>query len=334
MELGFKLFEREMAKLSIIIPVYNVEDYITECVESVLNQTFCDIEIILVDDGSTDRSGLICDNFATEDKRIKVIHKKNGGLSSARNCGIEEAQGDYLTFIDGDDIIVGKETIGNLMSCLEANNDIDIIQYDVIHKYLSQMAHKRSYPFTTYKNKESILEAYMKQNIHVSCCDKIFKKKIFKDIRFPLGQISEDIAIIPQIVENTCNLMTSEIGYYGYRYREGSISNDVLPYKKICSILESYHKYLSYAMKYSKLMPLAIQMHADCVWGYSSIIRCRYPDHVNIFCNQVKIIKVPLYRWILFINHYSLTSIIRTFIVCVLGVKWAFSFQRLLSRNR
>ena len=116
-----------MEKVSIIVPVYNVEQYLEECVESIIHQTYTNIEIILIDDGSTDRSGTICDLCSTKDERIKVIHKDNGGISSARNCGINVAQGKYLIFVDSDDYWCDNDIL-TVLSDLAENNSLDLIR--------------------------------------------------------------------------------------------------------------------------------------------------------------------------------------------------------------
>ena len=133
--------------LSIIVPVYNVELYIAECIDSILAQTFKDWELILVDDGSKDNSGKICDEYAQKDSRIKVIHKKNEGLSSSRNTGLDNISGKFVTFVDSDDVILGEDTLQKLIDIFVDDQELDILQYDVIHKWQSTEEHKRTYPF-------------------------------------------------------------------------------------------------------------------------------------------------------------------------------------------
>lgn len=320
-------------KLSIIIPVYNVEKYIIECIDSVLFQTYKDWELILVDDGSTDNSGKICDEYALKDNRIKVIHKENGGLSSARNAGLDIVKGEYITFIDSDDVLLNDDIFDKIIDIFNNDNSIDIVQYDVIHKWKSTEEHQREYPFKTYCNKQDILEGYLTENIHVSCCDKVFKTEIFKDIRFPLGQISEDIAIIPKIVEKTNKLQVSEIGYYGYRYRDGSISNSALPYKKICSILDSYYKYLSYAYNYKDLKTLVIKNYICTMWNYSAMVRRYYSNNIYQFYNNNFFIRITFIEWHKWTKNLPYILKVKTFIGCILGPKYIFKFQTIFTRD-
>lgn len=322
-----------LPKLSIIIPVYNVADYVSECVDSILSQSLKQVEIILVDDGSTDTSGFLCDQYAQRFPNIRVIHKKNGGLSSARNAGLDIQKGEYITFVDSDDVIVGTDTFMRVMACFQEDQNLDVVQYDVIHQYLSDEAHKRNYPFKTYKNKEAILEGYLRGHIHVSCCDKVFRSEVFSDIRFPIGEISEDIAVIPSIIKNVNRLKTANIGYYGYRYREGSISTATLPYGNICSILRSYYAYLNYAILYKRLQTLAVSLFANLMWDYVSLIRQKYPEQEKEFCDMVDNIPLSFGKWCSLTWRLTPPQGVKVYVVCVLGIRWVFAVQRFLTRS-
>ena len=117
-------------KISIISPVYNVEDYLKDCVESILNQTYKNIELILIDDGSTDNSGKICDEYASKDNRVKIVHKKNGGLSSARNAGLDIATGDYIFFVDSDDFLYKNSVIEKIIKATNGGTkDLILLPY-------------------------------------------------------------------------------------------------------------------------------------------------------------------------------------------------------------
>ena len=134
--------------ISVIIPVYNVENYLEECIESILRQSYMDLEIILVDDESTDNSGNICDLYSKKDNRIKVIHKKNGGLSSARNVGLKIAKGDYISFVDSDDFLSDKNVYSEMLEIIEKEKS-DLVHGDAI-KYYSE--YKKGY-FNNLKNR-------------------------------------------------------------------------------------------------------------------------------------------------------------------------------------
>ena len=218
-------------KISIIVPVYNVEKYITECIDSILAQTHKDWELILVDDGSIDNSGKICDEYAIKDSRIKVIHKENGGLSSARNAGLDVAKGEYITFSDSDDFI-SFDTIEENIKIFKSNSNIDIVQYPVYYKYGSKDVYRNNIPMQIIKGEKELWEFYFKFGCYI-VCDKIYKRYIFNNIRFPIGLFFEDTYIIPDIFKIANEMFISTKGCYYYRYREGSIINRPITYKYI-----------------------------------------------------------------------------------------------------
>ena len=178
--------------VSIIIPVYNVEKYIERMLATIVKQTYKSLEIILVDDGSTDSCGKICDEWAKKDNRIVVIHKKNGGLSSARNVGINIARGEYLFFCDSDDYI-SKNCVEYLYNTI-CNNQADIVVGNYIETSLDNQG------FNIYKvdehvlsGKQAIKEIYGKNNVQmVTAWGKIYKASLFDNIRYPVGLLHED----------------------------------------------------------------------------------------------------------------------------------------------
>lgn len=202
-------------KLSIVIPVYRTEDTLDRCVESVLRQDHPDMEVILVDDGSPDRCPAYCDDWAAKDRRIRVVHKVNGGLSDARNAGIGIATGDYVTFVDSDDYLAG-DTYGPLMQRLEQQPDIDILEYPVYVHYGSPRQHLTDFlPGTTYHDMETYwLDGRAYQ--HTYACNKIFRKSLFEEVRFPVGRVFEDAQTLPRLLEKTTTVVTCSQGLYYY----------------------------------------------------------------------------------------------------------------------
>lgn len=213
--------------ISIIIPVYNVERYLEECIISVVNQTFSDLEIILVDDGSKDNSPLICDNWAKKDSRIKVVHKNNGGLSSARNAGLDVATGDYIGFVDSDDII-DKDMYQNLF--LAINNDKSIGMSSCMIKafYDNYLQDSHDYK-TSWKVSETRIiesskfaELLLPTTRNFTVCSKLFKHNVIKDVRFEEGILNEDSVFIFELSKRVeeQNVSLVEIPFYGYYYRQ------------------------------------------------------------------------------------------------------------------
>ena len=165
-------------KLTIIIPVYNVEATLERCIESVVHQDFNDYELILVDDGSPDSSPAICDKWAVKDQRIHVIHKENGGLSDARNAGLDIAQGDYITFIDSDDFI-DPHTYTPLMSYLADHPETDILEYPAVLFYNSEKQEDLRFPNQTVYHDMEDYWYHEKAYEHSYAWNKLYRKSLF-----------------------------------------------------------------------------------------------------------------------------------------------------------
>ncbi len=201
-------------KLSIIIPVYRVEQQLERCIESILNQTFTDYELILIDDGSPDQCPKMCDEYALKDSRIRVKHQKNGGLSHARNTGLAMARGEYVTFIDSDDFI-GNNTLSILMSRLSAHPDYDMLEYPVRWHYGSEDEKLLRFGVQEYHN----MEAYWlncKAYTHAYVWNKIFIRRLFDGIQFPVGRLYEDVDTLPRLLKRCQLVATTEEGIYYY----------------------------------------------------------------------------------------------------------------------
>lgn len=212
--------------ISIIIPVYKVEKYLEKCIESVLKQTYTNLQIILVDDGSPDNCGKICDEYAKKDSRIEVIHKINGGLSDARNVGINRANGRYIGFVDSDDYIKEDmyEKLINLIK--EYDADISICNlYDVIDG--NECIRNKENGIREYSRIDILKEILLDKNIQSYAWNKLYKKELFDEIKYPIGKKYEDIGTTFYLFEK-CNkiVVTSEPEYY-YLKRADSLVNNV-----------------------------------------------------------------------------------------------------------
>ena len=214
--------------ISVIVPVYNVENYLVRCVDSILRQTYENLEIILVDDGSRDSSGSLCDELARKDTRIQVIHKENGGLSSARNAGIDIARGEYLAFVDSDDYIT-EDAVAQLYSLAEAEN-VKLVcagRYDVdgaTGEKTVGLCHKQKETVTSQMFLDRLLRW---DNCDSSACDKLFHRELFREHRFPLGRRSEDVAVMYRIIHQAGMVALLDKPLYHYYHRPGSISTTV-----------------------------------------------------------------------------------------------------------
>lgn len=207
--------------LSIIIPIYNVESTLRRCIDSVLAQGINDCEILLIDDGSTDNSPNIADDYANKYNNIYCYHKTNGGLSDARNYGIERAKGLYLTFVDSDDE-VAPFTYAPLMRILATNKRYDIIEYPVLQnpgRHNQTLFNPGSHEFS-----DALDWLAYKGSEHCWMCNKIFKTSIFDDLRFPKGKKFEDILAHISIIKKKPFIATTEQGMYVYHYNENGIA--------------------------------------------------------------------------------------------------------------
>lgn len=217
--------------ISIIVPIYNMEKYIDRCVESLINQTYSDIEIILVDDGSKDASGERCDYYAEKDTRIKVIHQKNRGISGARNRGIECAAGEWLLFVDSDDYVEPRFVECLYREAMSAEVDIAMCNY-VCRTQEGRITARNSYsfvpgiPFLSNMDALLLFENEKYGTFFDVVWNKIYRKSLFIDVRFPEGiSLVEDISILPDLYYKAKKISVLSDKLYNYVYREGSLSN-------------------------------------------------------------------------------------------------------------
>lgn len=211
-----------MIELSIIIPVYNVDQYLRDCFGSLLNQDFRNIELIVVDDGSTDSSLNICNEYAVKDKRVVVVHKENGGVSSARNMALKLVRGKYITFVDPDDFIASDSYLENI-NYLQTHPDVDCVQFPYCHYYSSTNIDYHYLDAMLIEGKHDLFKNWWAGSIiSFSLCHKIFRRKIFYDINFKEGHVSEDTLLIPRLCSLISSLYISPRGMYYYRQRINS----------------------------------------------------------------------------------------------------------------
>lgn len=219
--------------ISVIVPVYNVEQYLEACVKSIREQSYKNLEIILVDDGSTDYSGGLCDRLALLDQRIRVIHKKNEGLASARNAGIDIASGQYLGFVDSDDWIE-INMYRDLMVGINRNR-CPIACCGRVLCY-GEKYRKKVYTLDklqVWESKEIIARLLTWDYIDSSACDKLFEKKLFDDIRFPEGRLHEDLFVMHKILDRAKKVVHIGMEKYYYRQRVGGLTRNAYSHKKM-----------------------------------------------------------------------------------------------------
>lgn len=213
--------------ISVVVPVYNVEPYLERCVRSITEQSYKKMEILLVDDGSTDGSGALCDRLAEADGRIKVIHKANGGASSARNAGLAKARGEWIGFVDSDDYIE-NEMYAEMVEAIQ--DKVDIICCGTAIIYPDNMKRKPyvygKMPEKTFMEKQDALrELFLLQNLNFSVCDKLFRRHLFEGLTFPLGKTCEDLPVTYELVKKSRGVINIGKVKYFYFYRESSASH-------------------------------------------------------------------------------------------------------------
>ena len=227
-------------KISIIVPVYNVEAYLEKCVESILKQTYTNLEILLVNDGSTDKSGELCDKLALRDHRIRVIHKENGGLSDARNRGIDEASSNLIGFIDSDDYIDEDmyETLYRQMVASKA--DLSMCgHYDVYHQIPEkQVAEIKTWELMPEEAIKMVMEAKI---LSVTAVNKLYKKALFEQLRFRIGKIAEDAFIMVDLIHQCSKIVATNEKKYNYVHRENSITTQKFSLKFL-NVIEAYEQ--------------------------------------------------------------------------------------------
>ena len=215
-----------MAKISIVVPVYKVEKYIERCINSILNQTFTNFELILVNDGSPDRCGAICNDYSKRDKRIKVIHKKNEGLSAARNAGIKVATGEYIAFVDSDDFINKNMYKVLYENAIKYDADISMCQFKYIYPndVIDESLEFYSGEVLIYNNIQALEMLYKEKRLQfIVAWNKLYKKKLFCDISYDYGRTHEDEFIIHKLLYKSNRITFSLEEMYYYLQREGSI---------------------------------------------------------------------------------------------------------------
>lgn len=234
--------------ISVIVPVYNVEQYLDQCLESIVSQTYPRLEILVVDDGSTDGSGDMCDRWAERDSRICVTHQPNGGLSAARNTALDRMSGEHVIMVDSDDVL-HPDAAACLLSAME-RHQADIVVGD--HVIVDEKATPQ-WPDTVatdpdgdraYSQSEALLAIFYQQGLTHSAWARIYRASLFDGIRYPVGQLYEDLAVIYPLLKKCDKVVKIPQVVYGYRQRESSILGHFSPKRadilNICEGLERH----------------------------------------------------------------------------------------------
>ena len=239
--------------ISIIVPVFKVEKYINKCINSIISQTYRNLEIILVDDGSPDNCGKICDEYTNIDERIKVIHQKNMGLSAARNNGIKIAKGDYIGFVDSDDYIE-KTMFEDLYNALIDNvADISICNFYIVQSNTTEKRVRNKERDKKYNKIEILKEILLDRDVQSYAWNKLYKKELFKNVEYPVGKKYEDIGTTFYLFEKCNNIQVIGKPEYNYLNRNDSIVFNVNEQTIIDYVDIIVERYLYVDKKYREL---------------------------------------------------------------------------------
>lgn len=233
--------------VSVIVPVYKVEKYLSKCLESILKQTYYNLQIILVDDGSPDRCGAICDNYAKRDQRIEVIHKENGGLASVRNTGLKAARGEWIAWVDSDDWIERDMIEYLIKGALQNKADIAICgRYEVYENSRYIFGVNKIMLLTPEEALQMLLDVKNRE-IENFVCDKLWRKSLFDGIKFPEGKTFEDFAVTFRLLERANAIVCLPDAKYNYFQREGSIMRNI-------SITNQINRYDAAKVRYDEMI--------------------------------------------------------------------------------
>ena len=239
-------------KISIIVPVYKVEQYLNRCMESLVNQTYKNIEIILVDDGSPDNCPQLCEDYAKQDSRIKVIHKENGGLSDARNVALDNITGEYVTFVDSDDWVETDFIETLYTNARREKADISIIGYTLVWDNGGKKRITQDDEYYVFDTETAIRELLKQRKFSCMVCQKLYKKKIFDAVRFPVGKLYEDVAVSLPTFLMAEKVVVSGKSRYNYYQRSDSIVNSKFDKRKLY-FLDCCQEIITYSdMHYKK----------------------------------------------------------------------------------
>lgn len=291
--------------LTVIVPVYNAEKYLNKCVSSILNQTYENIEVILVNDGSSDSSPSICDQFALVDKRVKVIHKQNEGPSAARETGFKIAKGEYIAFVDADDYI-DKNMYLRLVDVAESEQ-ADIVQCGY------SLVKEDGVVIKIHEMKEQLVEGnyncaffYARQkNVTNYLCNKIFKRNLFYNVKFPYLFAGEDACILTQLFGNANKVITIPTTYYYYVMTEGSLCRKPFSIKRLDSIKAGIFMYNYYSSRFPELANFsALYICSYAAQSYCLVSSTNWPNKRTLQ-EQIKLTFNKYYSYKI-LNRYRL----------------------------
>jgi len=290
--------------VSVIVPIYNVQKYLDKCIQSIINQTYTNIEIILVDDGSSDECGHMCDQYANKDERIKVIHKKNGGLSDARNYGIICATGKYIAFIDSDDFI--HQRYVEILTELAVKNQADIVVGDFASFQDADYCHDKIINEKDILQSQTLTSKYLydsnfiqqKRTIFTVAWGKIYAKRLWQGIEYPVGKLHEDTFTTYKLMEKALKVVYLQEPIYYWRKRMDSITNGRWTFSHLDQI-EAFGEQLEYYHRMGKQRYVEIVLESyfeSFFWCYNRMVE----NHTDL--SRLEVYLKCMKKYIRYIN--------------------------------
>lgn len=270
---------KNQPKISVIIPVFNTSKFLNKCVNSVLKQTYKNLEVVLIDDGSTDNSGILCDDFAKADKRVVTIHKQNGGLSSARNVGLDTATGEFIAFVDSDDFVEPTMIEVLLNNIIKAGSDISICSFAMETETGKPYADTPPLKNETFSKSEALaLLNEPRQDRFTVAWNKLYRKRLFDNLRYPEGKIHEDQWLAHKLFFKAGKVSTITDKLYHYVVHEGSImqsSNPIKHFDDIDALFDRIEFYKTNNLKelitgVFKTMSELFAFYREKIWAYEN----------------------------------------------------------------
>lgn len=315
--------------ITIIIPVYNVEKYLDRCVESVLRQTYSNLEIILVDDGSPDKCPEMCDEYAKVDKRVKVIHKENGGLSDARNVGLCVAKGKYVSFVDSDDWIPINSIEVLYANLVETNSDISSGVLLEVFQYENESQFKNNY--VKYETEESLKNLCLLHGLSNSASGKLYDIKLFENIKYPVSKLYEDLGTTYKVFAKTKNVVVSDMIVYFYFQNQDSIVHKKYSSKRLDAFAFAQEQESFIAKNYPKLKQFArYRTFYECLSILNDMpFNCTDKKNIKNYIKKYRksVLKIPeLYKKQRILCYASFGG--------QLGIKLAFKIKTYLKKKK
>lgn len=277
--------------ISVIVPVYNVEKYLARCADSILAQTYRNLEVILVNDGSTDSSGEMCDAYAAKDARVRTVHKGNGGLSDARNAGAQAAQGEYYAFVDSDDWIAA-DYIAYLYDLLSQNHaQIAVCGYRKVYEKEESSAGSAGASVNIYDSREGLFHLLYQRGMISSAWGRLFQAALFRDICFPIGKLHEDVAVMYRLFDKADKIVCGDAEKYFYFQRRDSIVNRKFDRRRMDYISFTGECILYMEEKHPDLTKAAISRHFSACFDLLSSGGFDKKNHADAYSQIVHEIK-------------------------------------------